>query len=107
MSCHVDVRFPSFAAVCRGGPARACMRSPGRPKTLSTSAGSSPVLPNQGSSDVLNSASSPTPRTVFFESDFVRLTGLRSIHARSVRVATPSASGTDELEELLRHFLHA
>jgi gamma-glutamylcyclotransferase (GGCT)/AIG2-like uncharacterized protein YtfP len=42
---------------------RTCIRSPGRPKMLSTSAGPSPVLPNQCGTWVSNSAASPTPRT--------------------------------------------
>ena len=42
---------------------RTCMRSPGLPKMLSTSAGPSPVLPNQCGSRVSNSTTSPSPRT--------------------------------------------
>ncbi len=43
--------------------ARACMRSPGRPKMLSTSAGPSPVLPNQWGTWVSKSTASPTSST--------------------------------------------
>ena len=41
--------------------ARACIRSPCGPNRLSTSAGSSPVLPNQCGTRVSNSATSPGP----------------------------------------------
>ena len=43
--------------------ARTCIRSPGRPKMLSTSAGPSPALPNQCGSWVSNSTASPTSST--------------------------------------------
>jgi MFS family permease len=42
---------------------RTCIRSPGRPKRLSTSVGPSPVLPNQCGREVSNSTASPTSRT--------------------------------------------
>ena len=42
---------------------RIFIRSPGRPKMLRISAGSSPVLPNQCGTVVSNSATSPGPST--------------------------------------------
>ena len=47
----------------RGAASGRVMRSPGRPKMLRISAGSSPVLPNQCGTWVSNSATSPGPST--------------------------------------------
>jgi hypothetical protein len=63
---HQNCAFGSsyLAHVDPYGVVETAMRSPGRPKMLRISAGSSPVLPNQCGTVVSNAATSPGPSTL-------------------------------------------
>lgn len=91
-SVQTGVTATGVVAGLRCGAARWCIRSPCGPKTLKTSAGCTPVLPNQCGTRVSNSATSPMPSTTSWPPRMRRIRPDRRTATRSRRASSVRAS---------------